>query len=362
MKAPLKGQPLGWLRHPAKVALTALALGLVFGCDDTPDLALGPPRCEPARELDLERSLKAGFRALYEGDFERARASFSAVETEEPGHPEAALGLRLANTAKNGRQVVPPSNTAHTSGARREVLVAGERLEVPLEVVTDALRLEGLAELRAARKTPGPPPDLSYGKRARGNQTVDPAKVDDVRAAVELIVLHDTFTATRPERVAALDEQRASVHFIVDWDGRVFQVLDLAFAARHTGDVVLDSRSVGIELVNPVALDQSGVLPDGTERSRSERVSVQGLEVVQWGYTEAQLTSLEHLIDGLLVVFPQVARKVPQSAGGVVPRIVLSGREAELSQGIVGHLHLSKDASDPGAAFPWDRLVKHLAR
>lgn len=339
------------------------------GCDDTPDLALGPPRCEPARELDHERNLKTGFRALFEGDLERARASFAAVEAEEPGHPEAALGLRLvaahrANDTKfvgKTRVLVPPSGAGHSTGARREVLIAGQRHEVPVDIVTDALRFEGLAELAALEKAPGKARE-TFAPRTRAGAAVDPDKAEDVRAQVELIVLHDTMTQTRAERIAALIEAGASVHFIIDWDGRVYQTLDLAYAARHTLDPAVDGRSIGIELVNPVSPDTSGALPNGSERSLSEKLSVQGKDVTHWGYTEDQLVSLERLVDGLLTIFPQVARRVPSGPAGVVPRAIISGPDTDTNSGVVGHLHLSKDASDPGAAFPWERLAKHLAR
>lgn len=351
-------------------AVGALA-GLLFtmttqGCDDTPELALGPPRCEPARELDHERNLKTGFRALYEGEVERARASFAAVEAEEPGHPEAALGLRLAAALGSDgtklvgktRLLVPPSTVGLTAAPRREILVAGERHEVPVEVVSDGLRFEALAELDKARGKPRE----TFAPRTRAGELVDPKKADDVRAGVELIVLHDTMTQNRAERIAALIEAGASAHFIIDWDGRVYQTLDLAYAARHTLDPAVDGRSIGIELVNPVSTDKSGALPNGSERSLSEKLSVHGTEVTHWGYTEDQLVSLERLVDGLLTIFPQVARRVPSGPAGVVPRAVASGPDTDTNSGVVGHLHLSKDASDPGAAFPWERLAKHLAR
>lgn len=350
------------------VVLAVTSTGAV-GCDDTPDLALGPPRCEPARELDHERHLKAGFRALFEGDIERARTSFAAVEAEEPGHPEAALGLRLAAARRaddtrlvgKTRIFVPPSEAGQSAGVRREVLVAGQRHEVPVDVVTDVLRFEGLAELAALDKARANVAE-TFAPRTRAGAAVDPSKAEEVRAVVELIVLHDTATQTRAERIAALIEAGASAHFVIDWDGRVYQTLDLAYAARHTLDPGTDNRSIGIELVNPRDLDQSGALPDGSVRPQSEKVSVQGTELAHWGYTENQLASLERLVDGLLAIFPQVARRLPSGAAGVVPRAVVSGLDADTNSGVVGHLHLSKDASDPGAAFPWERLAKHLAR
>ncbi len=55
----------------------------------------GPPRCEPDAELALERSLKAGWRALAERDRAAAQAAFAEVISREPNHPEALRGLAL---------------------------------------------------------------------------------------------------------------------------------------------------------------------------------------------------------------------------------------------------------------------------
>jgi N-acetylmuramoyl-L-alanine amidase len=77
--------------------------------------------------------------------------------------------------------------------------------------------------------------------------------------AVDFLVLHYTGMASGP---AALDRlcdpaAKVSAHYLVEEDGRVFQLVDEARRAWHAGVAGwgaaddLNSRSVGIELVNP---------------------------------------------------------------------------------------------------------------
>lgn len=324
------------------ILAAVMALG---ACDEEPELQLGPPRCEPARELEHERALKVGFRAILEGDLDKAKASFQQVENEEPGHPEAALGLRLSGK----RLVVPPSKPSGAQGARREVVIAGQPFDMPVDVVTERYRFEDLAALKRVR-TGG---DVAlYQARSRSGQAVDAHDADAVRAAVELVVLYDTKTTTLVERVVALEGQGGATHFIVDWDGTIYQTLDLAWTPNGG-----DGRAITVELVNPVSLETSPVLPDGSTRTKSPLVRLNGREQQHWGYTEAQLVSLERLVQGLLGLFPQVQRRVPTDAIGGVPRGVIG---PDAFSGIAGHLHISRGAADPGAAFPWERIQRLL--
>lgn len=340
----------------ARVFAAVFVVLAVVACEEEPELQLGPPRCEPARELEHERALKVGFRALFEGDLERAKASFTQVETEEPGHPEAALGLRLAG---KGRHVLAPSKApVAVLGAQHEVMVAGQRMEVPFAVVTDRFRFEDLAALLSARGGSRQKEATLYGPRTRSGHEVDLHDADKVRAAIDLVVIHDTGTTTLVERVVALEGQGSSTHFIVDVDGTIYQVLDLAFAAPHSQDPAIDGRSVAIELVNPVLLEKSGALPDGAERPKAKG-RMQGEDIEQWGYSQSQLTSVEALVKGLAVLLPQVQRKVPTDVTANVPRaaVDLAG-----FAGIVGHHHVTRKALDPSVGFPWERIQKVLGR
>lgn len=345
--------------------LGALA-GLALACEE-PDVPVGPPRCEPEREHELDRRLKLGFKALLLGDNDRARQELGAVLAEDATHPEARLGMRLAE----GRQAIGGSlggSGAETPGAAshetptgaaasQRVELAGTWLEVGVKVDAGRWRFEELRELAPLRRArDGAGAVFQYFRaRSGGAEPVSASDPEAARAAIDLIVLHDTHTRTAREAIVELEGRGGSTHFVIDWDGAVYQTLDLAWEANHSQQQPIDARSVSIDLVNPVELGDEPGLPDeaearGEHRPLSDFVRIQSEEVQQWGYTEAQLRSLEALVRALGKHLPRVPMQVP--AGASVPRAVLA--DPERVRGVVGHLHVSRRAADPGAGFPWE--------
>ena len=76
----------------------------------------------------------------------------------------------------------------------------------------------------------------------------------------DMIVLHYTGMATAQdalERLCSLDDPRVSSHYLVYEDGRILQLVPEARRAQHAGvsswegETDINSRSVGIEIVNP---------------------------------------------------------------------------------------------------------------
>jgi N-acetylmuramoyl-L-alanine amidase len=76
----------------------------------------------------------------------------------------------------------------------------------------------------------------------------------------DMIVLHYTGMATAEdalERLCSLDDPRVSSHYLVYEDGRVLQLVQETRRAQHAGvsswegETDINSRSVGIEIVNP---------------------------------------------------------------------------------------------------------------
>lgn len=349
----------------------AVLLGVVAGqasaCEE-PDVPIGPPRCEPEREHELDRRLKLAFKALLMGEPERAREELGAVLAVDATHPEARLGMRLAE----GRQAIggslpAPAEAAPSGGdGARAVALAGTWVDVGLAVDARRWRFEELRELARLRKARDGVGAVYEHFRARsgGDQPIATTDPEAVRAAVDLIVLHDTHTRTAREAVVELEGRGGSTHFVIDWDGAVYQTLDLAWEANHSQQGPIDVRSVSIDLVNPVELEDKPGLPDdvearGEHRPLSDFVRIQSEEVQQWGYTEAQLASLEALVRALGKVLPRVPMQVPRGAtGATVPRAVLE--DPERVRGVVGHLHVSRRAADPGAGFPWEAFAKAL--
>lgn len=367
----------------AAILVVATGALVSVGCEDEPDLPVGPPRCEPARELEVERRLKEGFRALFEGDAARAKQSFEAVEKDDPNHPESQLGLRLASRLERGRgggllpsQLGVEAESIGQPGTERALVVAGERVPVEVAVNVERYRFEELSALARLRSGADATRAARFGERTRSGLAVPSGDRAAVSSAVDLVVLHDTRTQTARAAIVELEAAGATTHFIIDWDGAIYQTLDLGLMAEHTGDASTDARAVGVHLVNPVELDQSPELParlphelprmvlearDGlARRSESEAVLLNGVEARHWSYTSAQLESLGRLVRALGRVLPQVPAAVPRDTAGRVPTRVFDG--AASFSGVLGHLHLSAGALDPGAGFPWEDFAGGLSR
>lgn len=322
---------------------------------------MGPPRCEPPEELVIERGLKEGFRALLENDRDAAAAAFERVLGAAAEHPEARAGLRLVRDA--------PARAAAPAPAPPlgQIALAGEAFDVPFPVRGDVYRFEerraqaALARELHLRGGDAPAPAYFRDRRNARDEEVAPTDLERLRALVDLIVLHDSLTLTARESYLRLGETGGSTHFTIDYDGTIYQNLDLALEATHSGDATVDGRSVSIDLVNPVTMTRPP-LPEGSGLDRfarplSEFARVQGEEVQSWGYTDQQLDALAHLVLELTRVLPSIPLSVPPEA--------LAGRQAVPSgpiglRGVVGHLHLSRRATDPGPGFDWPAFAARL--
>lgn len=137
---------------------------------------------------------------------------------------------------------------------------------------------------------------------------------------LDMLVLHYTGMKDGPSALARMREDkepRVSAHYMVEEDGRVFQLVaedKRAWQAGRSwwrGDEDLNSRSIGIEIVNP-----------GHE----------------WGYRpfpEAQIVSVIELCQGILGRWPIPPHRV------------------------VAHSDIAPDRKeDPGELFPWKRLAE----
>ena len=133
------------------------------------------------------------------------------------------------------------------------------------------------------------------------------------RQKIEMLVLHSMAHGAE-EGIARLDELQLSAHYVIDFDGRIFQCVDEKYRAWHAGVSSwrgrddLNSRSIGIEVCHKT-LGQSA-------------------------FKKEQIKSLI----------------------GLCRDIVL--RHNILPQMIVGHSDIAPSRKpDPGRAFPWEILA-----
>ncbi|MEM6538236.1 MAG: N-acetylmuramoyl-L-alanine amidase [Pseudomonadota bacterium] len=141
---------------------------------------------------------------------------------------------------------------------------------------------------------------------------------DDRGRPIDLLILHYTGMKSGAEALERLCDPNAKVssHYLVEEDGRIFQLVDETKRAWHAGisswkgSTDINARSIGIEIVNP-----------GHE----------------WGYRafpRTQITSVVELVEAVC------------HRHSIAPTCVL------------GHADIAPGRKeDPGELFPWDMLA-----
>jgi N-acetylmuramoyl-L-alanine amidase len=138
-------------------------------------------------------------------------------------------------------------------------------------------------------------------------------------AVIDTLVLHYTGMESGEAAIARLrdPEAKVSAHYVIEEDGRVFALVAEEMRAWHAGlsswrgEADLNSRSIGIELVNP------------------------GHEFGYRAFPAAQIEALIGLCQGILARHPIAARNV------------------------VGHSDVAPTRKeDPGELFPWQELAE----
>jgi len=142
----------------------------------------------------------------------------------------------------------------------------------------------------------------------------------DPVVSLQFIVLHYTGMKTGEEALVRLCDPAAKVsaHYVVEEDGRIFQLVEEKNRAWHAGKSFwrgiadLNSASIGIELVNP------------------------GHEHGYQAFPKAQIESLKNLLRDIIKRHNLNAKTAPLAHADVAP--------------------LRKE--DPGELFPWRELAK----
>jgi|GEM_PF-2193781 len=150
-----------------------------------------------------------------------------------------------------------------------------------------------------------------------------------VMAYIDAIVDHDT--ASNPLDPSGdigwlrMPRAKASAHIVIDWAGKIYQLLPLNYAAWHAGPSALGSRrnynahSIGIEHDNPGYLDKTetpgvyrGVCTIDTNKNPAFRVSAAPVQhnpklLKYWlHYSEAQIAASAQLHLALKRAYPSI--------------------------------------------------------
>ena len=360
MSAPDSGTPSLVRTLPMLFWVGAWSLAGLCAC--TPSEAPPTlPRCEPDSELLLERALKRAYRHLARNEREAARDILEPLLTRHENHPEILAGIRWIDT-------IDASDDTANSATQGTIIMGGKGQNVSFPVETQRFRFEEMRRQHEVAQSLGlssaPSPGQSqYSHRGRpGTMQGADVPMETMLEHIDLIVLHDTENVdTRSAFLTMLSDGESS-HFTVDFDGTIYQHLDLAHSAKHCSASSVEVRSIAVHLVNPVSLDRPPLPTDAKqsiERLPSPPVELHGQKVSHWGYTALQQEGLIRLLKALSRLLPGIPDHDVHTSNHLIGRTALPG-PIEARQGIMGHLHLESSATDPGAGFDWRWLQRRL--
>lgn len=201
---------------------------------------------------------------------------------------------------------------------QRGILRAGRVLPGTDWVLRDPAAWWQLGERGVRRRTVGPKTLLC------GHWTAGPPRVGP-----------DSARITKRNMDARKDVEHLGVHFVIGWDGQVWQLCDLAHVAVHAGRAI-DNRSVGVECTWPGTERQAATLrASGT----MERRRVAGGVVRAMRPSAELLAAWVRLAETLAAAVPTIPRQVPLDRSGGLLTARLTSPQLGRWKGALEHFH-----------------------
>ena len=262
-------------------------------------------------------------------------------------------------------------NKTAPSNARDSIICAGQRIDVPgARIVTfeedhswDFARLEHFDLDRS----------YVYPRKDAQKQAVE--TLSQAQDVVDMVVIHADITINARECFRILKSRGFSTHFMVDWDGTIYQSTDTAKKAIHAACEFIpdvNNHAIGID-VNCLQMNYArGEVPaasgamaaqfgQGGERRMSETIEINGVPWKSWGYTDLQYDAMIKLLAALGKTYPKLKLAAPIDERGEVLWQVPAEFDLE-KIGIYGHMHLTPQKFDPGPGFDWARVLQGLTQ
>lgn len=195
---------------------------------------------------------------------------------------------------------------------------------------------------------------------------------EDLVETVNQVVLHIDGCHDAAMCFRVLKSRSLSTHFIIDWDGTLYQCLDVMQQGYHAG--AANGKAVGIDLNNMmknlVKEPNAEMYPTGHpryeemmkkefRRPKSDVQTIAYSKVQSYGFTDAQYTALIELLRVLIIKLPNIQNAYPMTLDGDVVRTPLE--DAASHAGYMAHWHWEAQRWDPGPGFDWARVYHSLA-
>jgi N-acetylmuramoyl-L-alanine amidase len=209
-----------------------------------------------------------------------------------------------------------------------------------------------------------------------------------LQRVVDQFVIHfDDCGSSRTCFLVLQDDRDLSVHFMLDFDGTIYQTVDLKERASQA--TTSNDRSVGVEIANigavsPVPKNPLGewyqthvagrttiTLPAhfGVVGFRTKNFIAnpsrpqlgfgknQGEDLMQYDDMPEQYAVLTKLTAALCKIFPKLKCAYPVDAMGKLIPHKLPAEDLQNLSGVLGHYHMQTNKTDPVPAFDWDRMI-----
>ena len=218
-------------------------------------------------------------------------------------------------------------------------------------------------------------PELKcYSNRAGFNRSpeqlfgTERSELDDLGKFIYQIALHHDVTTNAVDTYNVLCTRGLSTHFVVNYDGALYQFMDCYHVAWATGDN--NAHSIAIDMNNPVYPELRDSDPAAGMRDIYQG-KINNSVKTMLGYTEPQYETIIALIKALIteVQIPGEAPWIPlpEVANNCFPPISETGevinrllKDSIGFHGFLGHYHCSANKWDPGPAFDWMRVLSGI--
>lgn len=194
------------------------------------------------------------------------------------------------------------------------------------------------------------------------------AEIDDLGQKIWQIALHHDVTTNALDTYNVLCTRGLSTHFVVNYDGTLYQFMDCYHTAWATGDN--NAMSIAIDMNNPVYPELRNEDPAAGMREIYQG-KINGSVKTMLGYTEPQYETIIALMKAFItpIQIPGEADWIPlpRVAANCFPPISENGevinrlmRDSTRFEGFLGHYHCSANKWDPGPAFDWLRVLSGI--
>ena len=348
-------------RFERKIAVPVAGTGRI---DHAMFVPLPVPKTLPLGIADLGRAeadaevaevagnlLRAGaiWHLLAEADPEKAVWAERAAEVDSRYRNEAAWGLDAAN---------PPAGTDGQRAIHLGELVNGAvTITVPLAVKVDLKRITSASKERLA-------PDLPTDFIARSRiappeqDSVGPPGPDPEPTPITQVVLSQCPATSVDECVEAMVVGGQLAHLVLDHDGAVTQLVDLA--SRIAFGPARRVEAIHIAALSPQDAAWSYAEPGALATGRAFRGQAVGLPTPGgfedvWDFSPQQIDVLVPLLRGLITANPRIRATFPLDEGKHVVRAPL--KEPDSHRGILLSCNLIRTpVGCPGLPQTLDRL------